>query len=301
MTTTVTQAVAQRDTSPTGLIRQYSDSFARVLPSQVKPETWVRLAEGAMKRGKRISARNDPNFGRFEIEVAAGNNPGVFLAALLDAARLGLEPGTEAYYLTPRKVRGQLEILGIVGYQGYIELMYRAGAVASVVVNVVRERDEYEFMSGQVDREQPKRWDGPQMVPWHKIPGGNFAREASRGPLVGAYAYAWMTNGAVSKVVELNEDDIERIKGANPASDSEYSPWRNHPASMWMKSAARQLKKWVPTSAEYRNVQAAADLRAREVADEHDLPAPPSEGVDVLDGELVDDWPEPAEVPGDES
>lgn len=36
----------------------------------------------------------------YELEVAAANNPGVFMATLLDAARLGLEPGTEQYYLT---------------------------------------------------------------------------------------------------------------------------------------------------------------------------------------------------------
>ena len=37
---------------------------------------------------------------------------------MLDAARLGLEPGTEQFYLTPRKVKGQMEILGIVGESG---------------------------------------------------------------------------------------------------------------------------------------------------------------------------------------
>ena len=297
MTTTVSQAVAQRDSSPVGLIRQYSDSFARVLPSQVKPDTWVRLAEGAMKKGKRITARNDPNFGRFELEVAAANNPGVFLAALLDAARLGLEPGTESYYLTPRKVGGRLEILGIVGYQGHIELMYRAGAVTAVVVKVVRERDDYHFVAGSIDGHQPPRWIGPQEVPYHwHTP---FARDADRGDLVGVYAYARMVGGAVSQVVELNQDDIDRIKRSSQGSASEYSPWVNHTAQMWMKSAARQLKKWVPTSAEYRTAQAGADIRAREVAEAHDFPAPPSEGV--LDGELVEDWPAVEQPPADEA
>jgi hypothetical protein len=76
----------------------------------------------------------------------------VFLAALLDAARLGLEPGTEQYYLTPRKVKGRLEILGIVGYQGYIELMYRAGAVSSVVAEVVYSNDKFTVPAGPDER-----------------------------------------------------------------------------------------------------------------------------------------------------
>lgn len=309
MTTTVSQAVEKRDDTPAGLITHYTDSFARVLPSHIKPDTWVRLTQGALRRGKRINAPNPKapdhaDHGKFELEVAARNNPPVFLAALLDAARLGLEPGTEMYYLTPRKIQGRLEILGIVGYQGYIDLMYRAGAVSSVVVKVVRERDEYEFMPGQLDRQSPPRWEGPQRVPWHFH--RPFARESERGGLVGVYAYATMRNGAVSQVVELNRDDIELIKSANPAAKSEYSPWVRFEVSMWMKSAARQLRKWVPTSAEYRREQAAVDMAAREVAAEHEFPPAPSEDPDTLDGEVIDsiddqgdEWPTPASIPGD--
>ena len=305
-TETVTQAVAKRDTGPANLIDKYSGDFARVLPSHVKPDTWVRLAQGALRKGKRINAPNpkDPdhaNHGRFELEVAAANNPGMFLAALLDAARLGLEPGTEGYYLTPRRVgrEKRLEILGIVGYQGYVELMYRAGAVSSIVVKAVRTNDEYEFAQGQLDWHSPPRWLGPQEVPYHKYP--RFARDAVRGQLEGVYAWARMKDGAVSQVIELDGDDIDRIKRANPASGGEYSPWTNWEESMWMKSAARQLRKWVPTSAEYLREQARAMAEAQKVAT--DVGAPPLTGRepdDVLDGEVVDEpWPAVPEPGGD--
>lgn len=231
---TVSNAVATRDNSPSGLVRQYSADFTQVMPSHVKPESWLRVAVGALKRGKR---QQD---GRYELEVAAANNPGVFLASLLDAARLGLEPGTEQYYLTPRKVKGQLEILGIVGYQGIIELMYRAGAVSSVVAEVVYEKDFFEFRPG-VDT-----------IPRHEIDWD----ADDRGVLRLAYAFARMRDGATSKVVVLNRADITRIKASSQGSDSEYSPWVKHPAAMWLKSAVRQLAKWVPTSAEYRDALA---------------------------------------------
>jgi recombination protein RecT len=294
---TVSNAVAQRQNTPGELIKQYSSSFASVLPSHVKAETWVRLAQGALKKGKRIEAPNPkdpdhPNHGRFELEVAAASNPGAFLAALLDAARLGLEPGTEAYYLTPRKVKGKREILGIVGYQGYVELMYRAGAVSSVVVQVVRQNDEYHYQRG-LDR-----------LPVHRFTP--FAREAERGSIIGAYAYAEMLGGAVSQVVELNADDIARIRAVNPASGSEYSPWVNWEAAMWMKSAARQLRKWVPTSAEFRKELARAAGEAQRVATSGQMPAgADAPQSDVIEGEFDDspvhdatDWPEVAEVPG---
>ncbi|WP_018908777.1 RecT family recombinase [Salinispora arenicola] len=276
MTQTVSQAVATRDNSPAGLITQYSESFAQVLPSHIKPATWVRLAQGALKRGKRGDG------GRFELEIAAANNPGVFLAALLDAARQGLEPGTEQYYLTPRKVKGRLEILGITGYQGHIELMYRAGAVASVVAEIVRENDEYRYQRGIDD------------VPVHRYKP--FARDAERGALVGVYAYARMKDGAVSRVVELNRDDIDRIKASSQGATSEYSPWQKHEAAMWLKSAVRQLQKWVPTSAEFRREQLRAAAEAHRVAAAADAPdgATAPQG-DVLDGEVLDEAPtEPA-------
>jgi recombination protein RecT len=307
MTQTIADAtgkqVATRDNGPGALIKKYSGDFARVLPSHVKPDTWVRLAEGALKRGKLINAPREadpmhPFHGQFELAVAAANNPGVFLAALLDAARLGLEPGTEQYYLTPRRVgrEKRLEILGIVGYQGYIELMYRAGAVASVVAEVVREHDEYRYQRG-IDE-----------VPMHRFPP--FAREADRGQLIGTYAYARMKDGAVSRVIELNQDDIAWIKAVNPASSGEYSPWTNWEASMWLKSAARQLRKWVPTSAEFLREQARALAEANRVADGAGAPPPAAVSDDAIEGEVVEvpapvspmdteeDWPETAQPAG---
>ncbi len=271
---TVSNAVAEQDHSPRAMIEHYSADFASVLPSHVKAETWVRLAQGALKKGRREGD------GRFELEIAAANNPGVFMAALLDAARLGLEPGTEQYYLTPRKVKGRLEILGIVGYQGHIELMYRAGAVASIVAETVRSNDHYRYTRG-VDS-----------VPIHEYPP--FQPKAERGTLIGVYAYARMKDGAVSRVVELNQDDITRIKSSSQGASSDYSPWTNYEEAMWLKSAVRQLQKWVPTSAEYRREVLRASAEAQRISEDRQLPPPPPEGM--LEGEVVD-WPEPAQPP----
>ena len=263
MTTTQT-AVEKLDGTPRALVAQYSDSFASVLPSHMtRPETWVRLAQGALKKGPR--GRD----GRTDLEVAAANNPGVFLAALLDCARLGLEPGTEQYYLTPRKVKGQLEILGIIGYQGLIELIYRAGAVSSVVAEAVYTGDVFESRPG-VDE-----------TPRHEI---DWDAE-DRGQLRLVYAYARMKDGATSKVVVLNKAAVAKIRASSQGASSEYSPWQKHPESMWLKSAVRQLAKWVPTSAEYVREQ----LRAqRDVMTE--VPAAgPSLGLPVdLPGGLDD-------------
>jgi recombination protein RecT len=268
-TETVTQAVAKRDTGPATLIAKYSGDFATVLPSHIRPDTWVRLAQGALKRGKKFT--DGPDEGRYELEIAAANNPGVFMAALLDAARLGLEPASEQYYLTPRKVKGQLEILGIVGYQGYIELMYRAGAISSVIAECVYRNDVFRYQPGR------------DQVPYHEVDWDKGADD--RGPLRLVYAYARMKDGSTSKVVVLSRVDIERIKKSSQGADSDYSPWKLHEAAMWLKSSVRQLAKWVPTSAEYIQERARAAATATGGA-----PAPLRiETDDVLDGEVVDE------------
>lgn len=280
MTETVTQAVARKETGPGALIKQYSGDFASVLPSHVRAETWVRLAQGALKKGKRGAD------GRFDLETAAANNPGVFLAALLDAARLGLEPGSEQYYLTPRKVGGRLEILGIVGYQGHIELMYRAGAISSVIAEVVYSNDKFAYQPGRDE------------IPQHEI---DWDAE-DRGTLRLVYAYARMKDGAFSRVIVLNKADIERIKKSSQGAKSEYSPWVLHEAAMWLKSAVRQLQKWVPTSAEYRREIARTTAEAQRVAEQTpDVPPIPAgiEADDFIEGDVVgeQDWPATVEPP----
>lgn len=273
--TTVSNAVAVRDTGPVGMIEQYKGELATVMPSHVKPDTFARLAVSVLRRDEKLMK-------------AAANNPAALMGALMEAARLGLEPGTEQYYLTPRyngKTKRE-EIAGIRGYQGEIELIYRAGAVSSVIVEVVRFNDVFRYAPGRDER------------PHHEI---DWDAE-DRGELRLVYAYAVMKDGATSKVVVLNRAQVAKARAMSKGSESQYSPWQQHEEAMWMKTAAHRLTKWVPTSAEYMREQ----LRAKaEVAAEQRpaqiglvMPQPPMPAGDdeePLDGELVDaeaaEWP----------
>jgi recombination protein RecT len=295
--TTTSQAVAQRDSSPAGLVQQYQHDFAVVLPSHIKPETWCRVAVGALRRDKNL-------------EQAARNNPASFLGALLDAARRGLEPGTEQYYLVPQKVKGQLQVRGQMGYQGVIELIYRAGAVSSVIVECVRANDTFTYRPGRDER------------PLHDVDWDSD----DRGQLRLVYAYAVMRDGATSKVVILNRSDIDRAKSSSQGADSAYSPWKNHEEAMWLKTAAHRLAKWVPTSAEYmreqlRAVQAvqaegvqpprigavadqpeyAGPTGLEQVAEEHPEfeEAEPPKGVNKRTGEITPEYVEAEIVDGE--
>ncbi len=267
-TTTVSDAVATRETGPGQMIEQYASSFAQVLPVHVKPETFVRLAQGLLRR--------DRNLARI-----AQSNPGSFMAALLDCARLGHDPGTEAYYLVPF---GN-EIQGIEGWRGKVERIYRAGAVASVKAEVVRQADAPTF------RYDPATMDRPQhQVDW-------FGPD--RGPLIGAYAYAVMKDGATSRVIVMSAAQIAEHRKVSRGSDKATSPWTLWPEAMYLKTVVRELEKWVPSSNEFRMEQARAMAEYQRAAAAHDLPAVPVS--ETVDGEVLEqEWPEVAQPAGAE-
>jgi recombination protein RecT len=219
-----------RRTAPTALVEQSTEEFARLLPSHVKPETFARLAVGALRRDQALMD-------------AAGRNLPSLMHALMDAARLGLEPGTEEYYLTPRGGK-QPGVVGIVGYQGEIELIYRAGAVSSVKAELVHEADRFHYDTSMPSPEHEVDWF------------------ADRGKVLGAYAYAHMVGGGTSKVVVVGPKEIERAMAASPTAGSPHSPWKTDFGAMTLKTAVHQLAKWVPTSAEYRREVARASAEA---------------------------------------
>lgn len=262
-------ALAKREESPTGIIESYRGDISTLLPSHINADTWVRAAVGAVRR--------DP-----KLVEAAQNDVGAFMVAVMDAAQKGLTPGTEEYYLTIRRERGVKKIKGIEGYRGIIERIYRAGAAQSVVVEVVRANDGFTFVPGEHDR------------PIHKVDW--FGDD--RGPLVGVYAYAVMQGGATSKVVVLNKAKVMEAKAKSDGASSDYSPWNQGDGeAMWLKTAARRLEKWVPTSNEYRKEQlrAAVEVGAemRETLPPV-APQPVPENVDtdtgeIHEGEIVDD------------
>lgn len=246
--------------TPAELIARHSHDLASVLPSHIKAPVWIRVAQGAVRR--------DP-----KLMEAASLSPNTLMVALLNAARLGLEPGTEEFYLTPRKVKGRPEVLGIVGYQGIIEMIYRAGAVSSVIAENVYENDGFDYQPGRDE------------LPRHTIDWDS----SDRGKLRLVYAYARLRSGAVSKVVVLNRAEVAKIKASSMGSDSPYSPWQTNEAAMWLKSAVRQLRKWVPTSAEYRDQMRTDQVEtARAHAEGSRAPVPV---VDMETGEVFEDEP----------
>lgn len=271
---TKTTAVATSQQSAANMrtfLQTQATDIALIAPAHISASTFIAVATDALSRDELLLQ-------------AARANPVKLIAALMKAARYGLEPGTEEFYLTPRKSKGQWEILGIVGYQGIIKMIYNAGAVSSVVVELVRANDTFEYAPGLNDR------------PIHRI---DWVSE--RGEPVLVYAYAVMKDGATSKVVVLNRTDIDRHRAASDSKDSQFSPWNKWPEAMWMKTAARQLGKWVPTSAEVRTTTGTIIPPTGSVVSEPDFddgPTVDTETGEITEGEIVD---EPSDEPPPEA
>lgn len=267
---TVGNAVATATPAPVALARKNRDRFDSVLPHHIEAKSFVGLAEAALYKDEKLMQ-------------AAQNNPQAFFGVLMKCASLGHRPGSEEFYLVPRKVKGRMEVMGIEGYRGIVERMYRSGAVGSVIVREVCENDEFTFVEGEMEK------------PIHRVDwfGGG------RGKMIGVYAYAVMTSGAVSRVVVLSKADVMAAKARSDGASSEFSPWQRDERAMWWKTAARRLEPWVPTSVEFfkERVRAAAEINHTTV----ERSAPPA-GVDantgevredVVDGEIVSDTPDP--------
>jgi recombination protein RecT len=252
-------AIEKRDQGPAAVVEQYRESLALVMPShlQARVGAWIRNTQGLLRRDEKLMK-------------AAQNDVGQFIAVLMDAGRLGLEPGTEQYYLVPRwnNKKRATEVTGVRGYQGEIELMYRAGAVSSVIVEVVREKDHFQFRPGRDER------------PVHDI---DWDLE-DRGKLRLVYAYAVMKDGATSKVVVLNRGHIAKARAKSDSADKDWSPWNTDEESMWLKTGAHRLAKWVPTSAEYMREQ----IRAQAVVDSEQRPEPLPVNVPMPEPGTVD-------------
>lgn len=174
-------------------------------------------------------------------------NPMETLRAMVGVASLGLEINSPLghAYLIP--FGGRIEV--IIGYQGYLELIYRSGKVDGIRAGVAteRERDEGLFQYKLGTKAFIDHLLDPQ-------------RDEDADDIAFAYAVAHFTNGHEELVV-LPWGFVERIrnrssgyrfalsKGENSKA-FQKSPWNSDRNAMAMKTAIRQLQKYLPKTAD---------------------------------------------------
>lgn len=245
--------VARRD--PAGdLLKSMEGEFAKALPAILPTDTFLRIALTSLRKTPKLIECTRPSL----------------LGALMECARLGLQPGTEQATLTPfrnKQPDGSYahEVQLIIGYQGYIELMYRSGMVQRVENEPVYEADKFELSFGD---------------------GGRFFHEpaldlppAERGQIKRVYAYAEMVGGGRSRVAVTSRWEAEEMR------EKFGRVWKTDFLQMWRKTPIRQLQKYVPKSSDMRRALA-VDMATVDLGGAITRP----EGVDdMVDGVVVDE------------
>jgi recombination protein RecT len=156
-----------------------------------------------------------------------------FFGALLTLSQYGLEPDGRSAHLIPYGSTCQL----ILDYKGIVELVMRTGLVSKLHADVVCENDEFEYNLGEIVT--------------HKID-----LRQPRGEMFAAYATCQFKDGATSAVV-LSKQEIDDVRNRSRAGKS--GPWVTDYNEMAKKTAFRRLSKWLPLSAEVRDLMAKDD------------------------------------------
>lgn len=251
-------------------IRSMEQQFQLAMPRGAEASQLVRDALTAVRTTRNLERCDAPSV----------------LGALMNCAQLGLRPSVlgQAWVLPfwdgrSRSYRAQL----IVGYQGFIDLAYRSGSVASIVARTVYANDVFDVDYGLSDNLTHKPcMNGP------------------RGEAIAYYAVVkFSAGGHVFWVVTQSDAESHRDLYAPRNKSKEITgPWKSDFEAMARKTAIRQLTKWMPKSVELSNaVQADDSLRVDLSPD-----VEPAIAAEYIEGETTSDATETEEAGGgDES
>lgn len=202
------------------MVRALEPEIKKALPTVLTPERFTRMALSAIN--------NTPKL--------AECTPMSFIAALLNAAQLGLEPNTPLgqAYLIPYKNKGALVCEFQVGYKGLLELAYRNDRVQSIEAHTVYSNDEFEYELGLNPKlvHRPS-WEAP-------------------GEIRAFYAIFKLDNGGYRFEV-MNKNAIDAYAARySKAYDSSFSPWKSNYESMAKKTVLKQLLKYAPMKSDFQ-------------------------------------------------
>jgi recombination protein RecT len=234
-----------------GLLEQMKGEIARCLPKHITPDRMARIAMTELRKNPRMSECD----------------PMSFIAAIMQASQLGLEPGIMgSCYLIPffNSKLGKFECTFMPGYRGFLDLARRSGQIKSLVARAVYENDVFEYEYGLQESVTHK----PAMD--------------ERGELRAVYAVALLKDGGHQFEV-MSKREIEAVRQKSQGKNA--GPWTEYYDEMARKTVVRKLFKWLPCSVE---MQKAVSLDELQEIGKQNIKAAASEEFDmdfVIDAE----------------
>lgn len=234
-------------------IKNMEGEIAKALPSVITPERFTRMTLTAV--------RTTP--GLAECDKMS------FLAAMMSAAQLGLEPNTplgQAYILPfKNNKKGITEVQFQIGYKGLIDLAYRSGEVELVQAQCVYENDTFECEYGI----EPKL----KHIPADK----------NRGELVKVYAMFRTKSGGYGFEVMSVDDIRQHASKYSKAYGSQYSPWKTSFEEMAKKTVLKRVLKYAPLKSDFVKAIVQDSTIKNEISE--DMYSVPAEQADIIDTE----------------
>lgn len=234
-------------------IKAMEPAIKKALPSVITPERFTRMVFSALSSTPKL----------------ADCSPQSFLAAMMTAAQLGVEPNTALgqAYLLPYRNHGQMECQFQLGYKGLIDLAYRSGEVSVIQAHTVYENDVFEYELGM----DPKLRHVPA--------------KADRGEAVAYYAMFKTKDGGYGFEV-MSVDDVQRhAQRYSKSYGSGSSPWRSNFDEMAKKTVLKRALKYAPLKSDFVRGVAQDETIKAELSDE--MYAVPDETVFETEGEEI--------------
>lgn len=235
-------------------IKAMEPAIKKALPSVITPERFTRMVLSALSATPKL----------------AECSPQSFLAAMMTAAQLGVEPNTALgqAYLLPYRNHGNMECQFQLGYKGLIDLAYRSGEVSVIQAHTVYENDVFEYELGM----DPKLRHVPA--------------KADRGEAVAYYAMFKTKDGGYGFEV-MSVDDVQRhAQRYSKSYGNGSSPWRSNFDEMAKKTVLKRALKYAPLKSDFVRGVAQDETIKAELSDE--MYAVPDETVFEAEGEEID-------------
>ena len=252
---TATQPAA-KNTSMQTYIKQMQGEIKKALPAVMTPERFTRIVLSALSTNPKL----------------AQTTPQSFLAAMMTAAQLGMEPNTplgQAYLIPYYNNKSRCnECQFQLGYKGLIDLAYRSGEVSIIQAQVVYENDEFTYSFGL------------ESILKH-IPAAS-----DRGEPVYVYAMFRTKDGGFGFDV-MSIDAVRRFAQQYSKSFSS-GPWQTNFEEMAKKTVLKKVLKYAPLKSDFLRGMALDNTIKTEVSEDmYSVPGTVIE-VDSETGEVTE-------------
>ena len=218
------------------LIKAMEPEIRKALPEVITPERFTRMALSALNTTPKLRECT----------------PMSFLAALMNAAQLGLEPNTPLgqAYLIPYNNKGVMECQFQIGYKGLIDLSYRNPQMQIISAQAVYENDEFEYELGLNPKLEHRpalgdRGEERLFYGMFKLVNGGFGFEVMSKTAMDAYAREY-----------------------SKAFDTSFSPWKNNYIGMAKKTVIKQALKYAPLKTDFRKALSNDETIKKELSED---------------------------------